>query len=158
MTWYSAVALYAEYQKKSAATTAPYSVLPAYVYRAGDETKEVPDSGALHVATRERIESRCSRECRWVTTGTSARFPCGSLVAATLGFCFRRPRPSPRYRGCAATARDSISRNGKRSGSLVAIRLRRARCTARDTTGRSSTACRLEISWARCRLACRVAG
>ena len=52
MTWYSAVALYAEYQKKSAATTAPYSVLPAYVYRAGDETKEVPDSGALHVATR----------------------------------------------------------------------------------------------------------
>ena len=52
MTWYSAVALYAEYQKKSAATTAPYSVLPAYVYRAGDEMKEVPDSGALHVATR----------------------------------------------------------------------------------------------------------
>ncbi len=52
MTWYSTVALYAEYQKKSAATTAPYSVLPAYVYRAGDETKEVPDSGALHIATR----------------------------------------------------------------------------------------------------------
>ena len=61
MTRYSAVALYAEYRKKSAATTAPYSVLPAYVYRAGDETKEVPSSGALHVATEARIEGRCSR-------------------------------------------------------------------------------------------------
>ena len=66
-----------------------------------------------------------------MTTGTSARFPCGSLVAATLGFCSRRPRLSPRYRGCAATARDSISRNGKHGGSLVTIRLRRLRCTAR---------------------------
>ena len=52
MTWYSAVALHAEYQKRAAATTAPYGVLPAYVYRLGDE-KEVPDSGALHGATRE---------------------------------------------------------------------------------------------------------
>ena len=50
--WYSAVSLYADYQKKIAATTAPYGVLPAYVYRAGDDTKEVPDSGALHSATR----------------------------------------------------------------------------------------------------------
>jgi hypothetical protein len=51
MTWYSTIALYAEYQKKSATTTAPYGVLPAYVYREGDE-KEVPDSGAMHGATR----------------------------------------------------------------------------------------------------------
>ncbi|MGH9889045.1 MAG: glycoside hydrolase family 9 protein, partial [bacterium] len=48
MTWYSTVALYAEYQKRSAVATAPYSVLPAYVYRPGDAVKEVPDSGALH--------------------------------------------------------------------------------------------------------------
>ncbi|HVE35544.1 MAG TPA: glycoside hydrolase family 9 protein, partial [Gemmatimonadaceae bacterium] len=52
-TWSSALALYAEYQKKAATTTAPYGVLPAYVYRLGDETKEVPDSGALHGATRD---------------------------------------------------------------------------------------------------------
>jgi len=51
--WSSALALYAEYQKKAASTTAPYGVLPAYVYRLGDEKKEVPDSGALHGATRE---------------------------------------------------------------------------------------------------------
>ncbi|MGI8617483.1 MAG: glycoside hydrolase family 9 protein, partial [Gemmatimonadaceae bacterium] len=51
MSWYSTVALYAEYQKRSATTTAPYGVLPAYVYRLGDE-RLVPDSGALHGATR----------------------------------------------------------------------------------------------------------
>ena len=54
MKWYSAVALYADYQKRAATTTAPYGVLPAYVYRAGDEAKEVPDSGALHGATRDQ--------------------------------------------------------------------------------------------------------
>jgi hypothetical protein len=48
--WYSTVALYTEYQKRSAPTTAPYDVLPAYVYRLGDE-RTVPDSGALHLAT-----------------------------------------------------------------------------------------------------------
>jgi hypothetical protein len=52
-SWESTVRLYVEYQKKAASTTAPYSVLPAYVYRLGDEVKEVPDSGALHMATRE---------------------------------------------------------------------------------------------------------
>jgi hypothetical protein len=52
MSWYSTLALHAEYQKKAASTTAPYGVLPAYVYRLGDEVKEVPDSGALHMATR----------------------------------------------------------------------------------------------------------
>jgi hypothetical protein len=51
MQWYATVARYAEYQKKSATTTTPYGVLPAYVYRVGDD-HEVPDSGALHRATR----------------------------------------------------------------------------------------------------------
>ncbi|MEP6730301.1 MAG: glycoside hydrolase family 9 protein, partial [bacterium] len=58
MSWYSTVALYAEYQKKSATMTAPYNVLPAYVYRAGDETKEVPDSGAMHLATRDAYRAQ----------------------------------------------------------------------------------------------------
>ncbi|MGH7448900.1 MAG: glycoside hydrolase family 9 protein, partial [Longimicrobiales bacterium] len=49
--WSSAVALYVDYQKKTAETTSPYGVLPAYVYRLGGEV-EVPDSGALHGATR----------------------------------------------------------------------------------------------------------
>jgi hypothetical protein len=51
-SWSSTLALYADYQKKTAATTAPYGVLPAYVYRVADDVKEVPDSGALHNATR----------------------------------------------------------------------------------------------------------
>ncbi len=51
MTWYATLARYGEYQKRAATTTAPYHVLPAYVYRLGDE-REVPDSGALHQATR----------------------------------------------------------------------------------------------------------
>ena len=58
MKWYSTLALYAEYQKKSATTTAPYGVLPSYVYRVGDETKEVPDSGALHGATRDAYRAQ----------------------------------------------------------------------------------------------------
>jgi hypothetical protein len=58
MKWYSTIALYAEYQKKIAATTAPYGVLPAYVYRVTDDVKEVPDSGALHLATRESYRAQ----------------------------------------------------------------------------------------------------
>lgn len=57
MKWYSTVVLYAEYQKRSATTTAPYGVLPAYVYRVGDE-KEVSDSGALHLATRDSYRAQ----------------------------------------------------------------------------------------------------
>jgi hypothetical protein len=55
--WYSTVALYAEYQKRGAATTAPYHVLPSYVYQDGGEV-EVPDSGALHMATREAYRAQ----------------------------------------------------------------------------------------------------
>jgi glycosyl hydrolase family 9/cellulase-like Ig domain-containing protein len=57
MKWYSTVALYADYQKQSAATTAPYGVLPAYVYRLGDE-KTVPDSGALYGGTRDAYRAQ----------------------------------------------------------------------------------------------------
>jgi hypothetical protein len=57
MSWYATIVRYAEYQKWSATTTAPYGMLPAYVYRAGDEV-EVPDSGALHMATRESYRAQ----------------------------------------------------------------------------------------------------
>lgn len=58
MTWYSAVAMYADYQKRSASTTAPYSVLPSYVYRPNDDVKEVPATGALHGATRDAYRAQ----------------------------------------------------------------------------------------------------
>jgi hypothetical protein len=58
MRWYAAVVRYAEYQKRTASTTSPYDVLPAYVYRAADAVKEVPDSGALHLATREAYRAQ----------------------------------------------------------------------------------------------------
>jgi hypothetical protein len=57
MKWYAAVALYSEYQKTSARTTEPYGVLPAYVYRDTDYL-EVPDQGALHMATRESFREQ----------------------------------------------------------------------------------------------------
>jgi hypothetical protein len=57
-SWSSTLALYIDYQKKTAATTTPYGVLPAYVYRATDDVKEVPDSGALHNATREAYRAQ----------------------------------------------------------------------------------------------------
>lgn len=58
MSWYATVVQYAEYQKRSATTTAPYGVLPSYVYRPSDDVKEVPDSGALHLATREAFRAQ----------------------------------------------------------------------------------------------------
>ena len=60
MQWYSTVALYADYQKVAATTTAPYGVLPSYVYRPDDAAKEVPDSGALHGATRDAYRAQAS--------------------------------------------------------------------------------------------------
>lgn len=51
MRWYAAVARHAEYQKRAATTTAPYGVLPAYVYRLADSAT-VPDTGGRYLATR----------------------------------------------------------------------------------------------------------
>ncbi len=51
MRWYATVARYAEYQKRGAATTAPWGVLPAYVYRLQD-TLTVADSGDRYGGTR----------------------------------------------------------------------------------------------------------
>lgn len=49
--WYSVVALYSEYQKRTARTTEPYSVLPAYVYK---------DDEYLKIVENDRYQS--SRE------------------------------------------------------------------------------------------------
>ena len=56
-TWLAAISLYTGYQKKTAATTAPYAVLPSYVYRVADAV-HVPDSGALHMATRQAYRAQ----------------------------------------------------------------------------------------------------
>lgn len=55
MSWYSVVTLYSEYQKISARTTAPYGVLPAYVYH-DKEYLQVPEKGATHMATRDAFQ------------------------------------------------------------------------------------------------------
>src|ERR1035437_2871325 len=57
MKWYSVVALYSEYQKASAQSTAPYGVLPAYVYK-DSEYLDVPEQGALYQATREAFREQ----------------------------------------------------------------------------------------------------
>jgi hypothetical protein len=57
MSWYSTVAMYADYQKRSSSTTAPWGVLPAYVYREMDHL-QVPEQGALHGATREAFREQ----------------------------------------------------------------------------------------------------
>jgi hypothetical protein len=48
MQWYATIARHAEYQKESARITAPYGVLPAYVYRTADSV-QVPDSGGRYL-------------------------------------------------------------------------------------------------------------
>ncbi|HEU5174402.1 MAG TPA: glycoside hydrolase family 9 protein [Gemmatimonadaceae bacterium] len=50
MTWYAAVARYADYQKRGAETTQPYGVLPAYVYRLADSVN-VPVAGDRYGGT-----------------------------------------------------------------------------------------------------------
>ncbi|MEJ7758802.1 MAG: glycoside hydrolase family 9 protein [Gemmatimonadaceae bacterium] len=57
MSWYSVVALYSEYQKKSSRATAPWGVLPAYVYH-DREFLQVPEKGALHMATRDAFRDQ----------------------------------------------------------------------------------------------------
>jgi hypothetical protein len=51
MTWYSAVAVHAEYQKRVASTTEPYRVLPAYLYR--DEEWQKIAEGDRYGSNRE---------------------------------------------------------------------------------------------------------
>jgi hypothetical protein len=51
MSWYAVAARYAEYQKHASAATAPYGVLPAYVYR-DDEWEHVTD-GDRYGSSRE---------------------------------------------------------------------------------------------------------
>jgi hypothetical protein len=110
MKWYATVALYAEYQKRSATTTAPYWVLPAYVYRVGDE-KEVPDSGALHMATRE--VSRAGP--LWDADG-------GRMVPARVPGLVRAPRQLRRapFPGESAVRGRAAARRQRRAGSRPA--------------------------------------
>ena len=60
MKWYATVAMYAEYQKATSQITAPYDVLPAYVYHEREHL-EVPEQGALHMATREAFLAQVRR-------------------------------------------------------------------------------------------------
>jgi len=158
MTWYSAIAMYAEYQKRSATTTAPYGVLPSYVYRVGDEAKEVPDSGALHGATRDAYREQVLQGMPMGDGWYLRAFPVWFARRGNYGPLLSQAKALAAAARLRATARVSTSRSVRRSGSSAGIRSCRARCTARATTGRSSTACRPAISWARSRWACRVAG
>ena len=51
MDWYAAVVRYAEYQAASTLATAPWGVLPAYVYHER-EALQLPDSGMQHLGSR----------------------------------------------------------------------------------------------------------
>jgi hypothetical protein len=57
MTWYAVAARYAEYQKRSAVATEPYSMLPAYVYR-DDEWQRIAEGdryGSSREAFRQQV-------------------------------------------------------------------------------------------------------
>jgi len=57
MRWYATVARYAEYLKTGARTTAPYGVLPAYVYRDTDHLRMTADLGRYQ-ATPEAFRAQ----------------------------------------------------------------------------------------------------
>lgn len=57
MQWYATIARYGEYQKETAATTAPYAVLPAYVYRVADSV-QVPDSGGRYLERQDEYAAQ----------------------------------------------------------------------------------------------------
>jgi hypothetical protein len=56
-SWYATVSRYAEFKKASARTTAPWEVLPAYVYR-DDEYLTVPERGDRYQASREAFRAQ----------------------------------------------------------------------------------------------------
>ncbi|WP_310571826.1 glycoside hydrolase family 9 protein [Gemmatimonas sp.] len=57
MQWYATIARYAEYQKRGATTTAPYHVLPAYVYRLADSV-QVPESGGRYLEKQDQYAAQ----------------------------------------------------------------------------------------------------
>ena len=57
MPWYATIVRYAEYQKRSATTTAPYGVLPGYVYRVVDSV-QVPDSGGRYLEKQDQYAAQ----------------------------------------------------------------------------------------------------
>jgi hypothetical protein len=57
MTWYATIARYAEYQKRTAQQTAPYHVLPAYVYREADSV-QVTDSGGRYLERQDEYAAQ----------------------------------------------------------------------------------------------------
>lgn len=57
MQWYATIARHAEYQKQSAITTAPYGMLPAYVYRVADSV-QVPDSGGRYMEKQDQYAAQ----------------------------------------------------------------------------------------------------
>ncbi len=57
-SWLRAIELYAEYQQNSAAYTAPYDVLPAYVYRAADAAGEIRAHGERYQGTVEAYRAQ----------------------------------------------------------------------------------------------------
>ena len=68
MSWYATVARYADYKKVTARATAPWEMLPAYVYR-DSEYLTVPEKGGRYQATREafraQVESGMSMGAGW---------------------------------------------------------------------------------------------
>ncbi|MBL0170479.1 MAG: glycoside hydrolase family 9 protein [Gemmatimonadaceae bacterium] len=57
MQWYATIARHAEYQKQSARITAPYGMLPAYVYRVADSV-QVPDSGGRYMEKQDQYAAQ----------------------------------------------------------------------------------------------------
>ncbi len=60
MAWYSVVARYSEYQKRSAQSTAPYGVLPAYVYH-DTEYLDMPTALERYAATPDAFREQVVR-------------------------------------------------------------------------------------------------
>ncbi|HSH45228.1 MAG TPA: glycoside hydrolase family 9 protein, partial [Longimicrobiales bacterium] len=57
MDWYGVIALYTEYQKWAATATAPFAVLPAYVYHE-DGYYPIPQQAARHQGDREGFRAQ----------------------------------------------------------------------------------------------------
>jgi hypothetical protein len=129
MKWYSPVALMQSIRKpprrrRAVRRAARVRLSPA---RRG---QEVPDSAALHNATRDRTRAGVVRLAMGDGWYSRATFRCGCAarqlrrVALASEGAVGRVAPARRSAG-------STSRSGRPSGSSVAIRSRRARCTAR---------------------------
>ena len=108
MQWHATVARYAEYQKQTVTITAPYHILPAYVYRVVDSA-QVADSGGRYQETQseyaEQVRAGTAMHChaRRLMRSRHSRSAARPRATVIWQYAWWAPIPVRTITDCAAT-------------------------------------------------------